>query len=184
MTINNNAGRDNSALDGNNSKKFLVKATKLKTAVLELAQQGEAGLDRAGRREEETLVPRELMPLLLAAEELNVVVDGTMGDRLIPHYRELLAAYGDTLTSVLHYAKEELGQKTKTGVTWKEHMLIVHFPSWLAKRNDGTLEPGTVRVEAEMRGAAAYAEQTGESCHAFFDMLVWRNFKLQDDNPR
>ena len=134
--------------------------------------------------EEEPLVPRELLPVLEAAELLNVVVDGTMGDSLNPHYRELLAAYGDTLTSVLRYARKELGQRYKTVVTWKEHILCAHFPDWLAKRNNGTLEPGTVRVEAEMRGAAAYAEQTGESCHSFFDMLVWRNFKLQDDNPR
>ena len=134
--------------------------------------------------EEEPLVPREVLPILEAAEQLNLVVDGTMGDRLSPHYRELLAAYGVTLTTILKYAREVLGQKTKTAVTWKEHILICHFPSWLAKRNNGTLEPGTVRVEGEMRGAAAYAEQTGESCHSYFDMMVWRNFKLQDGNPR
>ena len=163
---------------------FLKKSSKLRETKLQWARMGEGGLGRLGEEAAEYLVPREAVPLLNAAEELNAVVDGTMGEKLSPHYMELLAGYRDTLTSVLRYAKEELGQPNKTGVTWKEHILLTHFPSWLHKRNDGTLEPGCVRVEGEMRGAAAYAEQTGESAHCFFDNLVWKNFKLQDSNPR
>ena len=163
---------------------FLKKASKLKAAKLQWSDLGEGGLARLGEAAAEYLVPREAVPLLDAADELNTVVDGTMGDRLSPQYRELLAGYKNTLTYVLQYAREELGQLTKTGVTWKEHILLCHFSAWLDKRNDGTLEPGCVRVEGEMRGAAAYAEQTGESAHCYFDMLVWRNYKLQDDNPR
>ena len=61
---------------------------------------------------------------------------------------------------------------------------MAHFADWLEKRNNGVLEPGTVRADEELKGAAAYAEQTGESCHHFFDMYAWNNFKLNEDNPR
>ena len=158
---------------------FLEKAGKLKWARLQY--QGVGGL---GRGDEELLVPLEALPVLDTAERLGALVSATMGDRLAPNYKELIAGYGESLTATLAYAKTHLGQKTRTVTTWKEHILVCHFPSWLEKRNDGTLEPGKVRKEGELRGASAFAEQTGESCHSFFDDFVWSNFKLNDQNPR
>ena len=175
------SGRNDSKLDGNNSKLFLEKAAKLKWAKLEWSQLGEGGLGRGG---DEQLVPMEALPILDTAERLRAVVSGTMGDKLNPQFRELIASYGESLTAVLAYARTHLGQKYQTVPTWKEHILVCHFPSWLEKRNDGTLEGGKVRRGGEMRGASAYAEQTGESCHSFFDDFVWSNFKKNDNNPR
>jgi hypothetical protein len=160
---------------------FLEKAAKLKWAKLEWSQLGEGGLGRGG---DEQLVPMEALPILDTAERLRAVVSGTMGDKLNPQFRELIASYGESLTAVLAYARTHLGQKYQTVPTWKEHILVCHFPSWLEKRNDGTLEGGKVRRGGEMRGASAYAEQTGESCHSFFDDFVWSNFKKNDNNPR
>ena len=160
---------------------FLEKAAKLKWAKLEWSQLGEGGL---GRGQDELLVPLEALPILDTAERLRAVVSGTMGDRLVPQFRELIAGYGESLTALLAYARTHLGQATRTCTTWKEHVLVAHFSSWLEKRNNGTLEKGRVRKEGEMRGASAFAEQTGESCHSYFDDFVWSKFKLNDNNPR
>ena len=126
---------------------FLDKAAKLKWAKLEWSELGEGGL---GRGQKELLVPLEALPILDTAERLRAVVSGTMGDRLVPHFRELISGYGESLTALLAYARTHLGQTTKTVPTWKEHILVCHFPSWLEKRNDGTLEGGKVR--SHLRG--------------------------------
>ena len=175
-------GRDNAKLDGNNAKRFLDMVAKLKQARLQWSELGVSGLARL--QGDEPLVPAEAQPVLDTAELLHAVIDGTMGDSLKPNYKELIAEYGASLTAVLDYARNTLDQKTRTVTTWKEHVLVCHFPAWLDKRNNGTLEPGTARGAGKLRGSAAYSEQTGESCHSFFDDLVWRNFKLNQDNPR
>ena len=102
---------------------FLVKAAKLASARLCWDELGESGLGKPG--DQEPLIPAEALPCLEAAMLLNRVVDSTMGDRLVPHYRELIASYGRVLTTLLAHAKNTLGQAKKTVVTWKEHILVI-----------------------------------------------------------
>ena len=104
------------------------------------------GVRRSSLATREDLIPPVAKPVLDTAVLLRKVVNGTMSDNLHPDYKTLIKNYSLSLTSTLKYARQKLGQTRGLKPTWKEHILVQHFPVWLAQFDGGKGEKGAAQV--------------------------------------
>ena len=70
-------------------------------------------------------------------------------------------------TMLFQHVSHVLFEGEKFSISWKLHILCVHIPQFLAKRD---------------HGLAVYAEQTGEAAHAHMKPIL-RRWKVREEKP-